>query len=70
MLSPEVQQPLAEVSLAAPPIDGLTFKPEVGKMIAYPLAKMEQMALFSPDWAYVNQNRPTWIEKINQIFVA
>jgi putative spermidine/putrescine transport system substrate-binding protein len=70
MLAPEVQQPLAEVALAAPPISGLTFKPEVAKMLAYPLAKMEEMALFSPDWAYVNQNRPAWIEKINQIFVA
>jgi putative spermidine/putrescine transport system substrate-binding protein len=70
MLSPTVQQALAEVALAAPSVDGITFKPEIGKLLAYPLAKMEEMALFSPDWAYVNQNRPAWIEKINQIFVA
>ena len=70
MLSPDVQQPLAEVSLAAPPIDGLEFKPELAKLLAYPAKKMDEMALFSPDWAYVNANRAAWIEKYNQIFVA
>ncbi|MEJ0015908.1 MAG: extracellular solute-binding protein [Acetobacteraceae bacterium] len=70
MLDPKVQQPMSEASLAAPPIDGLSFKPEIAKLLAYPLAKMEEMALFSPDWAYVNGVRPTWIEKLNQIFVA
>ena len=70
MLSPEVQQPLAEVSLAAPPIDGLEFKPELGKLLAYPVKKMDEMALFSPDWAYVNANRAAWIEKYNSIFVT
>jgi putative spermidine/putrescine transport system substrate-binding protein len=70
MLSPEVQTPLAEVSLAAPPIDGLVLKPELVKLLAYPAKKMEEMALFSPDWAYVNANRAAWIEKYNQIFVA
>jgi putative spermidine/putrescine transport system substrate-binding protein len=69
MLSPEVQQPLAEVSLAAPPIEGLEFKPELAKLLAYPQKKMDEMALFSPDWAYVNANRPAWIERYNQIFV-
>lgn len=70
MLSPQVQQPLAEVSLAAPPIEGLEFKPELAKLLAYPLSKMEDMALFSPDWAYVNANRAAWIEKYNSTFVA
>ena len=70
MLSPDVQQRLAEVSLAAPPIEGLEFKPELAKLLAYPLAKMDEMALFSPDWAYVNANRAAWIERYNQIFVA
>ena len=70
MLSPQVQQPLAEVSLAAPPIEGLEFKPELAKLLAYPLSKMEDMALFSPDWAYVNANRAAWIEKYNATFVA
>ena len=70
MLAPSVQQALAEVSLAAPPISGLEFKPELGKLLAYPEAKMDAMGLFSPDWAYVNANRAAWIEKYNQIFVA
>lgn len=69
MLSPAVQQPLAEVSLAAPPISGLEFKPDLAKMLAYPDTRMDEMALFSPDWAYVNSNRPAWIERINSIFV-
>jgi putative spermidine/putrescine transport system substrate-binding protein len=70
MLEPKIQQPLAEFSLAAPPIEGLTFPPDIAKLLAYPLAKMEDMALFSPDWAYVNAQRPAWIEKLNQIFIA
>ena len=70
MLSPDVQQPLAEVSLAAPPISGLEFKPDLAKMLAYPDTRMDEMSLFSPDWAYVNANRPAWIEKINSIFVT
>jgi putative spermidine/putrescine transport system substrate-binding protein len=70
MLDPVVQKPLAEFSLAAPPIEGLSFAPEIGKLLAYPLAKMEEMALFSPDWTYINQVRPSWIEKLNQIFIA
>lgn len=70
MLSPAVQQPLAEVSLAAPPISGLEFKPDLARMLAYPDTRMDEMALFSPDWAYVNANRPAWIEKINSIFVT
>ena len=70
MLAPDVQQPLAEVSLAAPPIDGLEFKPDLARLLAYPAAKMDEMALFSPDWTYVNANRAAWIEKYNQIFVA
>ena len=49
-----VQMPLAEVSLAAPPIAGMTFEPELAKLLAYPEAKMDEMALFSPDWAYIN----------------
>lgn len=70
MLDPKVQQPLAEFAIAAPPIDGLEFKPEIAKLLAYPQAKMDQLGLFSPDWAYVNKVRPQWIEKLNSIFVA
>jgi hypothetical protein len=28
------------------------------------------MGLFSPDWAYVNKERPAWIEKMAQIFIS
>jgi putative spermidine/putrescine transport system substrate-binding protein len=70
MLEPKVQQALAEAALAAPSIDGLSFKPEIGKLLAYPLAKMDEMGLFTPDWKYVNSVRSQWIEKMETIFIA
>ena len=70
MLEPAVQQGLAEAALAAPAIGGLTFKPEIAKYLAYPDTKMDELGLFSPDWAYVNSVRSQWIEKLNQIFIA
>lgn len=68
MLSPEVQQGLAEAATASPSISGLTFKAPVADLIAYPDTKMDALGLFSPDWAYVNSVRSSWVEKINQIF--
>jgi putative spermidine/putrescine transport system substrate-binding protein len=70
MLSPEVQQALAEVSLAAPSIGGLSFKAPISDLIAYPDTKMDALGLFSPDWTYVNSVRSAWVEKTNQIFAA
>ncbi|MBI3514020.1 MAG: extracellular solute-binding protein [Proteobacteria bacterium] len=70
MLDPKVQQPLAEAALAAPPIDGLSFKPEIAKLLAYPQSKMDEIGLFSPDWKHVNAVRSDWIEKMNSIFVG
>ena len=68
MLEPSVQQGLAEATFAAPSISGLTFKPDAAKWMAYPESKMEEMGLFTADWAYVNPRRPAWLEKYNQIF--
>ena len=70
MLEPSVQQGLAEAALAAPAISGLTFSPEIAKFLPYPDTKMDELGLFSPDWAYINSVRSQWIEKLNQIFVA
>jgi putative spermidine/putrescine transport system substrate-binding protein len=70
VLDPVVQKGLAEAALAAPPVDGIEFKPEIAKLLAYPQAKMDQLGLFSPDWAYINKERSGWIEKFNQIFVS
>lgn len=70
MLDPKVQQGLAEAAFAAPSIDGLEFKPEIAKLLAYPAAKMDQLGLFSPDWKYINAQRSQWIETMNQIFVS
>jgi putative spermidine/putrescine transport system substrate-binding protein len=68
MLSPEMQHLLAEQTLTAPTISGLEFKPEVAKYMAYPETKMDEMAIFSPDWTFINPIRPRLIEKYNQVF--
>jgi putative spermidine/putrescine transport system substrate-binding protein len=68
MLEPSVQQGLAEATLTAPSISGLNFKPDFAKYIAYPDSKMEEMGLFTCDWAYINPRRPALLEKYNQIF--
>jgi putative spermidine/putrescine transport system substrate-binding protein len=68
MLEPSVQQGLAEATLTAPSISGLTFKPDIAKYIAYPEAKMDEMSLFACDWSYINPIRPALLERYNQVF--
>jgi putative spermidine/putrescine transport system substrate-binding protein len=68
MLEPSVQQGLAEATLTAPSIRGLTFKPQIAKYIAYPEAKMDEMGLFACDWSFINPIRPALLEKYNQVF--
>jgi putative spermidine/putrescine transport system substrate-binding protein len=68
MLDPSVQHGLAEASLAAPTITGLEFKPDVAKYLAYPESKMDEMGIFSPDWAFINPIRPKLLDKYNQVF--
>ena len=70
MLDPAVQRGLAEATFAAPTISGLEFKPEVAKYMPYPEAKMNEMAIFSPDWAFLNPLRPKLLEKYNEVFGA
>jgi putative spermidine/putrescine transport system substrate-binding protein len=70
MLSPDIQQLLAEQTLTAPSLGGLSFKPEVEKYMAYPEAKMDEMGIFSPDWTLINPMRSQLIEKYNQVFSA
>jgi putative spermidine/putrescine transport system substrate-binding protein len=70
MLSPDIQQVLAEQTLTAPSLGGLSFKPDVEKYMAYPESKMDEMGIFSPDWTLINPMRPQLIEKYNQVFSA
>ena len=70
MLDPVIQQGLAEATLTAPTISGLTFKPDVAKYIVYPEDKMDEMAIFSPDWSFINPIRAKLLEKYNQVFGA
>jgi putative spermidine/putrescine transport system substrate-binding protein len=70
MLSAGTQQLLAEQTLTAPSLGGLSFKPDVEKYMAYPESKMDEMGIFSPDWILINPMRPQLIEKYNQVFSA
>jgi putative spermidine/putrescine transport system substrate-binding protein len=70
MLDPGIQRLLAEETLTAPSISGLEFKPDVAKYMAYPESKMEEMAIFSPDWTFINPMRSKLLEKYNEIFGA
>ncbi|MBV9828613.1 MAG: extracellular solute-binding protein, partial [Alphaproteobacteria bacterium] len=68
MLTPEMQQLLAEGTLVSPSISGLNFNPEIAKYQAYPESKMDEMGIFSPDWTFINPIRPKLLEKYNQVF--
>ncbi|ABE37095.1 extracellular solute-binding protein [Paraburkholderia xenovorans] len=70
MLSADVQKALAEFSLVAPPVRGVTLTPQTLRYVAYPEQRMDQLGLFIPDWKFVNQNRAKWTEKTNEIFTA
>jgi putative spermidine/putrescine transport system substrate-binding protein len=70
MLEPGIQQTLAEATLTAPSISGLEFKPEIARYLTYPEAKMDQMAIFNPDWTFINPLRSRLIERYNQVFAA
>lgn len=68
MLDASVQKPLAEVTVAAPPIRGLDFAPELARLMAYPVERMDDLGMFNPDWAALNPLRGGWIERLNQLF--
>jgi putative spermidine/putrescine transport system substrate-binding protein len=70
MLDPGIQRLLAEATLTAPSISGLEFKPDIAKYMAYPEAKMDEMAIFSPDWTVINPMRSKILERYNEVFGA
>lgn len=70
LLDANVQKMLANATLSAPVVSGLTFSPDVGKYLAYPEAKMDDMKLFTPDWNWIAPRRGGWVEKYNQIFTS
>jgi len=70
VLSHDIQQLLAEQTLTAPSLGGLSFKPDVEKYMAYPESKMDEMGIFSPDWTVINPMRAKIIEKYNETFGA
>jgi putative spermidine/putrescine transport system substrate-binding protein len=71
MLSPEIQQLLAEQTFTAPSLGGLSFKQEVEKYMAYPESKMDEMGIFSPDWRpfgpeALSPHAPPWHLNLSQ----
>jgi putative spermidine/putrescine transport system substrate-binding protein len=68
MLSAPLQKSLAEFALVAPPVSNVELSKETQKYVAYPDARMDELGLFIPDWAYINQQRSVWMEKVNRIF--
>jgi putative spermidine/putrescine transport system substrate-binding protein len=70
MLAPEVQKGLSEYTLTAPPIRDLEFSKDTLKYLPYPLAEMERMKLFLPDWKHINAVRGKWTEIWNRVFTA
>jgi putative spermidine/putrescine transport system substrate-binding protein len=70
ILDPAVQKEMAEFSLSAPSVSGLSFKPDVEKYLAYPEEKVDKMGLFTPDWRYIIPKRPAWLEKYNQMLTS
>jgi putative spermidine/putrescine transport system substrate-binding protein len=69
LLDASVQKPLAEFTVAAPSVVGLTLSSSLREAMAYPESRMDELGLFSGDWVYLNTQRAAWLEKMNRIFV-
>lgn len=68
LLDPGVQKMLATATLSAPTVSGLQFPPEIARYLAYPEQKIDDLKLFTPDWAWIAPRRGGWVERYNQIF--
>jgi putative spermidine/putrescine transport system substrate-binding protein len=69
LLDAAVQKALAEFTVAAPSVTGLTLSSSLRDAMAYPESRMDELGLFSGDWVYLNTQRAAWLEKMNRIFV-
>lgn len=70
MLQPSVLQMLSEKTFGAPSVEGIEFKPDVARYLAYPESKMVDMGLFTPDWNFIIPRRPAVLERYNQLFTS
>jgi putative spermidine/putrescine transport system substrate-binding protein len=70
MLQPSVIQALSEATFGAPSVDGINFRPEVARYLAYPESKMLDMGLFTPDWNFIIPRRAALLERYNQLFTS
>lgn len=68
LFDPAIQKGMAEVAYSAPTVRGLELSAEALKHLPYPEAKVEEMNLLAPDWAYINPIRSQIIEKWNSVF--
>lgn len=70
MLQPSVLQMLSSRTYGAPSVEGIEFKPDVARFLAYPESKMDEMGLFTPDWKFIIPRRGTILERYNTLFTS
>lgn len=70
MLDKDVMKLLGEQTVSAPSVKDITFGPDFEKYLPYPLSKMDDMQLVTPDWTFVNAKRGDILERYNQILSA
>jgi putative spermidine/putrescine transport system substrate-binding protein len=68
MLDPAVQKGLAEYTLAAPTVNGITLNAQAAKLVPYPAARMKEMGLMTIDWSFINPKRNEIVERYNTVF--
>jgi len=70
MLQPTVMHMLSSQTFGAPPVEGITFAPDVAKYLPYPATKMDDMGLMTPDWNFIIPRRPAILERYNTLFTT
>ncbi|WP_437613167.1 extracellular solute-binding protein [Erwinia sp. V71] len=67
ILSPEVQKLMAEATLTAPVVPGITLSDDVAKLVKTDEESLAKM--INLDWTFINPKRSAIIDKFNQTFL-
>jgi putative spermidine/putrescine transport system substrate-binding protein len=67
-LSTEIQKGLAEYTVAAPAVSGVTLDAKTAAIVPYPESRMKEMKLYVLDWEKINPQRGAILDKYNQVF--
>ncbi|MBP2166820.1 putative spermidine/putrescine transport system substrate-binding protein [Erwinia toletana] len=67
ILSPEVQKLMADATLTAPVLPGITLSEEVAKLVKTDEESLAKM--INLDWSFINPKRSAIIDKFNQTFL-